>query len=229
MDMIKVLFIFVLIIGSSLAIDSSAKIARDVPTDLLPQAEVILREFLVAEGAIPVVGGRNTIEKRIIRSDEISSFHLGVPFPVWKMVLERIEDVEDQAEFESCLVFLCWAIPVYYNHEPQALLNIVREDDKWRLYSFGGDPSYIIRARSKWPSSEGYRYADILAYPHGVGPNFMLLERNNQREVYSYREGYEEYLNISKGSDGDYPLIPLSQLIERCKLKETERTKLRQH
>lgn len=185
------------------------RIARDAPQELLPQAEILLKEFLTTMS-------RHGLEMStyIYPEDDLSNFHLGTPHPVYYMDMENIDSVESAEDFQSTLLFIAWGIPVYYMDEPRTLIRAAKKDGKWVIIDFGGDPTGIIKAQLKWPEAEGYRHSYVFAH---IGLDFILVENDNKKEVYLFRERNARYLKLSKGEDGYYPLIKLERVISKCK------------
>jgi len=182
---------------------------NEYPADLLPAAKAEVVRFLESRP-------RACLErdKYIAVNDRISDCSLGEPYPRYKLERDRLLMLGSSDSFKTCLTFLSWNIPVYFNNEPRTLVDMYNADGVWRFGAIGQDPAPFLEARALWPAADGYRISYII---DTQGLDYFMIERGKDIGLYSYREETEGILGIRKDAAGQFPLLSVPYVVQKLK------------
>lgn len=189
-----------------------AEKVQEIPPDLVSFAQEELKEYLK-------IANRERLESMgwLLPEDDIEDVKLGIPYPSYKLDVPKLNSIDKPSDFNDALTLTAWRIPVYFNNDPRTLIQVMRIDGKWKRVSYGGDPDPVVYVRSKWPTSEGYSHFYVGSLQ---GPDLMVIDKEGKLLFYPFNLRNETYLDISKGTDGRYPIITFKKLKERVRIKE---------
>jgi hypothetical protein len=152
--------------------------------------------------------------KYIMPNEKIEDASLGEPYAVYRIEPERVQELTDYNQFNKCLTFCLWRIPVFFGKHARIVLGLYYDGGEWKIASYGGEPGPIEDARSHWPESEGYKLSYIFEI---MGPDFIMIQKENDIWLYPLRERNERLLGVTKDLSGRYPLLTVPYVVKRLK------------
>lgn len=183
-----------------------AQSASEIPDGLITEAETCLMDFLTKSD--PDILARSCVWWR--PDDKPENYTLSEPYPVYRLISEELDSINNEVDFKNTLTLFAWKIPVSYGDDPRLLIGMNEIEGEWRCGGLGRDPLPIYYIRSRMPPSDGYMHSYVMMTN---GPDFIVIEKGSDLFFFPFNTRNEFILDIQRDDGGHYPVLPFDTMM----------------